>query len=148
MTHLLLWNSKSKLHYSKLLDHEILLHSEKLIWKEHWSSESLSSSFRTFKDINQTIQKPKSSKLSISSATSASNKGLRIKKSWKSETWMHYPHSTKLAMKYLLHSRILSVRSSNCLLCLLVSLIFSNFWNPFLHYDEQHAKFSEYLFTF
>ena len=32
----------------------------------------------------------------------------------------------------LLQSRILSVRSSSCLLCLLASLIFSSFWNPFL----------------
>jgi len=34
--------------------------------------------------------------------------------------------------KYRLHSLIFSVSSSNCLLCLFESLIFSNFWNPFL----------------
>ena len=40
---------------------------------------------------------------------------------------------------YLLHSRIFSVSSSNCLLCLLESLTFSNFWNPFLpHHVTPH----------
>ena len=38
----------------------------------------------------------------------------------------------KYEMGYLLQSRILSVSSSSCLLCLLASLIFSSFWNPFL----------------
>jgi len=44
--------------------------------------------------------------------------------------------------KYRLHSRIFSVSSSSCLLCLFESLIFSNFWNPFLQQQqqEQHEK--------
>lgn len=41
---------------------------------------------------------------------------------------------------YRLQSRNLSVSSSNCLLCLLESLIFSNFWNPFLH--QHHHNYS------
>jgi hypothetical protein len=44
-------------------------------------------------------------------------------------------------VKYLLHSRIFSVSSSNCLLCLFESLIFSNFWNPFLwHHIIPHNQ--------
>lgn len=40
--------------------------------------------------------------------------------------------SQVLVFPYLLHSLIFPVSSSNCLLCLLESLILSSLWNPFL----------------
>lgn len=82
--------------------------------------------------------------------TSLSKSLIRLKKEEEGNIHQNQIQFIKNEMKekecYLLQSRILSVSSSSCLLCLLASLIFSSFWNPFLdipntkHYRQQQKK--------